>query len=474
MSPPAALLRKAFSLLRLQAFDTDNAQGRADERYRRALFAMLANAGNKALALAVMVLSVSLTAPYLGPERLGAWMLISSLSFVLAFLGLGVGNALTNKVALAHAQECDALLANLVSGGLGFMACIALGVGALLQLVFHYLPWDQVLRSANGVLVDETKQAAAVFGLFFATGIFNSALNGIFAGLQKSYLAHASAALGSVLALIGLWFAAHAQSDIATLVLVSFGVQTLASLGLLLVLHRGGLLRLRGLVTHTKHAIPGLWRDGGLFFLLQVGGMIATGADALIVSSLLGAAQVAVLGVAQRLLLLVSQPLSIFNTPFWGAYADALAREDYAFVRKTLRWSLLLTLGAALLGAVVVSAVSAPVIALWTGAKVAVPMALFVACALWTVLECLGGALAMFLNGAGIVREQTVVVAVFCTVLLPLKIWAVGQWGLLAVPLSAALVYLLTHLLAYGYVYLPTIQSIATGQQPATPHGPVQ
>ena len=173
MSSPAALLRKAFSLLRLQAFDTDNAQGRADERYRRALFAMLANAGNKALALAVMVLSVSLTAPYLGPERLGAWMLISSLSFVLAFLGLGVGNALTNKVALAHAQECDALLANLVSGGLGFMACIALGVGALLQLVFHYLPWDQVLRSANGVLVDETKQAAAVFGLFFAIGIFN-------------------------------------------------------------------------------------------------------------------------------------------------------------------------------------------------------------------------------------------------------------------------------------------------------------
>jgi hypothetical protein len=68
----------------------------------------------------------------------------------------------------------------------------------------------------------------------------------------------------------------------------------------------------------------------------------------------------------------------------------------------------------------------------------------------------------MFLNGAGIVREQTVVVAVFCAVLLPLKIWAVGQWGLLAVPLSTALVLLLTHLSAYGYLYLPKIQSLVS------------
>lgn len=460
MSSPIALLRKALSLIGPQTFDAGSEQGRADQRYRRALFAMLANAGNKALALAVMVLSVSLTAPYLGPDRLGAWMLISSLSFVLAFLGLGVGNALTNKVALAHAQESTDALAKLVSGGLGFMACIALAVGVFLQLVFHYLPWGQVLRSADLVLLQETQNAAAVFGLFFAIGIFNSALNGIFAGLQKSYLAHACAAGGSVLALIGLWLAANAQADIATLVLVSFGVQTLASLALLGLLRRSALLRLHGLAAHTRQVIPGLWRDGGLFFLLQVGGMIATGADALIVASLLGAAQVAVLGVAQRLLLLVSQPLAIFNTPFWGAYADALARDDHAFVRKTLRWSLLLTLGAALLGAALVSLVSAPAIQLWTGGKVAVPMALFAACALWTVLECLGGALAMFLNGAGVVREQTVVVVVFCALLLPLKVWAVGQWGLMAVPLCTALVFLLTHFTAYGYVYMPKIQSI--------------
>lgn len=473
MSSPIALLRKALSLMGPQTFDAGSEQGRADQRYRRALFAMLANVGNKALALAVMVLSVSLTAPYLGPDRLGAWMLISSLSFVLAFLGLGVGNALTNKVALAHAQGSTGALAKLVSGGLGFMACIALAVGVLLQLVFHYLPWGQVLRSADLVLLEETQNAAAVFGLFFAIGIFNSALNGIFAGLQKSYLAHACAAGGSVLALIGLWLAANAQAAIATLVLVSFGVQTLASLALLGLLRRSALLRLHGLAAHTRQVIPGLWRDGGLFLLLQVGGMIATGADALIVGSLLGAAQVAVLGVAQRLLLLVSQPLAIFNTPFWGAYADALARDDHAFVRKTLRWSLLLTLGAALLGAALVSLVSAPAIQLWTGGKVAVPMALFAACALWTVLECLGGALAMFLNGAGVVREQTVVVVVFCALLLPLKVWAVGQWGLVAIPLTTAIVYLFTHLIAYGFVYLPKIQSIAHGQDRVAPNGRV-
>ena len=79
--------------------------------------------------------------------------------------------------------------------------------------------------------------------------------------------------------------------------------------------------------------------------------------------------------------------------------------------------------------------------------------------------QLLGGALGMFLNGAGIVREQTVVVLVFCALLLPFKVWAVGQWGLIAVPLCTAGVFLLTHLTAYGYVFLPKIQSIWAEEQ---------
>jgi len=465
MSAPRAVVHKLLSLLRLQAFDTTDHQGRANERYRRAILTMLFSAGNKALAMAVMVLSVSLTVPYLGADRLGAWMLISSLSFVLSFLGLGVGNALTNKVATLQASESKDALARLVSGGLGFMALIAFSVGVLLQVVFHAVPWGVLLRSSNAALTQETRSAASIFALFFALGVFNSALNGIFAGLQKSYWAHVCAAAGSVLALIGLSLAAHARADIATLVLVSFGPQTVASLFLLFLLGRQGLLSWRHLPAHTRMAVPGLWREGGLFFLLQVGGMIATGADALIVGSLLGAAQVAVLGVVQRLLFFVSQPLAIFNTPFWGAYADALARGDRAFVRKTLRWSFLLTGASALCGLALLSLASAPLIALWTDGQVHVPAALFAACALWTLLECLGGALGMFLNGAGIVREQTVVVLVFCALLLPFKVWAVGQWGLIAVPLCTAGVFLLTHLTAYGYVFLPKIQSIWAEEQ---------
>lgn len=85
-----------FSRLRTSSayapFPSDTEEGRAAERYRRASWTMLAHATSSAASMLAMVLSVSWTVPYLGPERFGAWMTIASLAAVLSFLDLGVGN----------------------------------------------------------------------------------------------------------------------------------------------------------------------------------------------------------------------------------------------------------------------------------------------------------------------------------------------------------------------------------------------
>ena len=41
--------------------------------------------------------------------------------------------------------------------------------------------------------------------------------------------------------------------------------------------------------------------------------------------------------------MLVTGPLSMVNAPLWGGYADAYARGDFGYIRKTLHRSLLLT-----------------------------------------------------------------------------------------------------------------------------------
>jgi hypothetical protein len=91
-----------------------------------------------------------------------------------------------------------------------------------------------------------------------------------------------------------------------------------------------------------------------------------------------------------------------------------------------------------------------------------VPMLLLGMVAMWTVLEGCGVAFAMFLNGMQIVRQQVIVVAVFCMLALPLKIWGVASLGLIAIPLVTTVVYALTHIYFYGFAIYPTIKSFMT------------
>ena len=63
----------------------------AERRYRQARLAVLANVLNKAMSMLVVIAGAALTLPYLGPERFGLWMLLSSFLVLFSFLDMGIG-----------------------------------------------------------------------------------------------------------------------------------------------------------------------------------------------------------------------------------------------------------------------------------------------------------------------------------------------------------------------------------------------
>lgn len=409
--------------------------------------------------MAVMVLSVSLTLPYLGAQRFGVWMTVASLAGMLSFLGLGVGSALTNHVARRAAQGEPALLRQAISGGLGFLLMIGAGVGAGLWLLATWLPWEVLIKADDPALLAEARDAARLFAILFGCNLFTTGIQSVFSGLQRTFEVYLASALGSLFSLGALWFAAQSQAGIPVLLLATLGIQSLAISLLFGLLLRRAQFSLNEISTAVEQERSGLIQVGGLFLVLQIGTMIGWGADSLIISAALGPAQVAVYSIVQRLFQFVTQPLAIINMPLWGAYADAHAKGDVTFIRRTLKASMLLTLAASAIGVLVVFASSDWILHHWTRGRVEVP-ALFIAIfALWTVFECCGGAFAMFLNGVQIVRQQVIVVIVFCVLVLPLKIFGIRELGLIAIPLVAVTVYALTHIYFYGFVFYSKIKS---------------
>jgi O-antigen/teichoic acid export membrane protein len=451
-------LTSVLALVRLTPFDVQTEQGRSNERYRKAIFSILANVLSRAFGVVLTLLSVSLTLPYLGVERFGIWMTVASFAGLLTFLDLGVGNALTNHVANRAAKDDPALLRQTITGGLGFLAVIGACIGLALWSFAAYLPWGSILKVDQPGLLAEARLAAMFFAILFGITVFTSGIQNVFVGLQRAYIGHTVSGLCSLLACLVLWFATADQQGIAVLLTIMMGAPMLAGFILLAVLTIQGQFTFRGIAGWVVFESKNLYGAGGLFFLLQTGTMVGWGMDSLLISSTLGVAQVAVFSIVQRLFQLAIQPLSILNAPLWGAYADAHSRNDRAFIKKTLARSLASTFIFALFVAIIILIFHSWLIEKWSISNIVAPITFVATYSLWSVIQSFGNAFAIFLNGAGIIRQQVVSVILFVILAFPMKIIMIRYFDLFGIMLATVVAYLVSHVFTYYFLYFEDIK----------------
>ncbi len=249
--------------------------------------------------------------------------------------------------------------------------------------------------------------------------------------------------VGSILGLIGILLVIHTQGGVAWLAAAFVGAPQLAAL-----------INTMTFFSVSKPEIAPRWSDvsradlrtishtGILFLVLQIVGTISYSSDTLIVAQTMGAASVAVYAIPDKLFALVSQVNIMMLLPLWPAYGEALTRGDTLWVRKTLRRSLFTALVFSSLSVSILVIFGPKVIGLWIAHAIKVPFLLICAFAVWKVIEACGNAVAMFLNGALIVRAQVAIGIAIAISSISLKLFLINRIGLPGVPLGSAIAFL--------------------------------
>ncbi|HTY93244.1 MAG TPA: hypothetical protein VMC02_05120 [Steroidobacteraceae bacterium] len=438
-----------FPFLRLRPFDSGTEEQRSLERYRRAGLTTLLSVFARGASLAVMFVSLRVALPYLGQARFGVWMTIASLTTVLMVFDFGIGNGMVSRVAALAARSDHTGLRRQITHGLVLLTAIGILVGGVLACVAAFAPIAWLYRGAAPAVLAEARTALVVFSLLFGISIPLQTAHRIYAGLQEGYSALAITGLMSLLSLLILPFLPLLHANITGFLLATYGLQQASGAVLLLALRRRFTLSVPAMTDLRAEDARLLVQSGGLFFVLQIAGVIGWDMDPTLVSALMGPASVAVYSVVQQMFLLVSGPLSMLNAPLWGGYADAHARGETGYLRRTLRRSLLGTFGLAAAGVAVIVAVHAPLAHLLTSNVLLVPGAFVVIFGVWTVISATGGALAMYLNGLHILLPQVWTSLAFVIVALILKLILIGPYGLDGVIAGTLASYLLTVVLPY-------------------------
>ena len=422
--------RRARTTLSLTPFDTTTPEGRARERRRRAALTALASMAARGVGIAAALITVPLTVRYLGPERYGLWVTISSLLAFLSFADLGMGNGLLNAVAAAHGAGDEAAARRYVSSAFFFLLAVAAALGLAFAGAYALVPWPRLFNVRSPLAAVEAGPAVAVLVACFVANLPLGVVQRVQLGYQEGFANSAWEGMGSALSLAGLVLAVHARAGVPWLVLAAAGGPTIALLlnGYALFWRRRPALLPRPSYV-SRDAGARVVRVGILFFVLQVVGATAFLSDNLIAAQIVGASAVTTYAVPKRLFDLQTVLCGLALAPLWPAYGEAAVRGDVAWIRAALRRSV----GAVLLFTVLASAVlvvwGAPIVRLWAGPAVRPSFALLLGLGLWTVMLNVGTAASMFLNGVNAIRFQVGVACAMGVGAVALKVVLTRQYG---------------------------------------------
>ena len=417
--------------LPLRAHDRTTAEGRARERHRRAMLASSASAVAKAVRVLTTFASVPLAIGYLGAERYGLWLTISSVAAFLTFADLGLGNGLLNAVSDAAGRDDHDASARAVSSAffmlLGVAALFALGG----MIAYPLVAWERVFNVTSPLAVAEAGPSVAVFVACFLVSMPLGIVERVQLGLQEGFVNSLWEGLGSVIGLAGVVIAIHLRLSLPWLVFAMAGGPVVALLLNAWVLFWRQRRWLRPSPSrYSRDAAGRMLRLGVLFLVLQVVSAVAFFSDNLVAAHVLGAASVTQYAVPRRMFDAVAMVVAMYVTPLWPAYGEAISRGDVPWVRRTLVRSTARMALFALGCGVVLVAFGRPILHLWVGPLVTPPLSLLAGFAAWTVLASAGSAVAAFLNGAGRLRFQVVTAVAMGIAALTLKILLARSVGL--------------------------------------------
>jgi O-antigen/teichoic acid export membrane protein len=436
------LLALVRPLMRRTPYDTSTETGRSKERYRRVALTTLTSVGARGLGAFAALVSVPLTLSYLGRERYGVWMTISSIVAMLSFADFGMGNGLLNAVAVANGKNDRESMRKFVSSAFFLLSGTALLIAFLFTLAYPRVAWPALFNVTPGIARNESGPAVVALAACFIINLPLGIVQRIQVGHQEGFMSDLWQGIGSLLSLIAVLLGVHLKWGLPRLILAVSAAPVAATIlnGVFLFgWARPWLLprwdNFRWAAART------LASNGFLFFLLQIGYVVSFSSDNLIVAHVLGASAVPQYAVAQRVFLMVPLMQTTWLAPLWPAYGEAIQRGDNAWVRRTLKRSIMTVVVVSTGLSASLVAVSRPLFKLWVGPELVPPWPLAIGLALWAIVQAAGSAVAMFLNGSNALGFQIRLSIALILLATPLKILMCIHMGTSGIVWGALIAY---------------------------------
>lgn len=400
----------------------------------------------RGVGVATPLVLIPLLLPALGASNFGVWATAVSFTSMLVFADLGLGSGLLTALSSTFGNDDLSRGRRLVGDSYFALSLIALAGMTIVLLVARLTDissWfgGEVSGSgdAEGILV-------VVSCGFFAT-IPLSLITRVQLGVQQGWQNNVWSAVGPLLSLPLVYFLTVNDAPPVVIVAGVVAGPLVVTLANNLVFFLGsnlGRALSPSLSLISRSGMRDLLTLGSAFAGVSILSNVALNIDNVLISLILGSAQVTTFVIAARLFAAVALLVNIVGMPLWGANGEALARRDFDWIGRTTYRTAFALCGTVICLTIPAVVFREAIIGLWVGPSVEAPLLLFSGFAAWSALVAFTTPFFAVQNAAGMLRIQGLGWGAYLVISVTVKLFALSVVGVSSLAWITAVCYGLT------------------------------
>ncbi|MBT8765767.1 lipopolysaccharide biosynthesis protein [Metapseudomonas boanensis] len=381
---------------------------------------------SKSVGIIVAIITIPLTSGYLSKELFGLWMLITGVLATLTFVDLGIGIGLQNGISKSLGLNTPKIAINYIKSAYTTITITTLGIATLTSLLLYTAGLDGVIKATE--ILDTDTRLALVLGCYlYLAGIPASLIHRILNGYQENHTTNILIIYGSLLSLTGIYTSVALDLGFPG-ILLSF----IASPIIVNIIYSLYFFSKKNAFETTgnieRSIVQKLLKDGGWSLLAQALFAIKTNSPPIIIGVVSGVISVGEYGVTQKVVSVFGLMVAVALQPLWSAYGEAYHRKDKQWIIKTLKRSTSLVLLITVPAFVFLIIFAQDIIEHWL--KSPPPqIGLVGSLSLWVIISNLNVCFAMFLNGIGAFRRQSMISLLFISASIVTSYYSGLTWG---------------------------------------------
>jgi len=360
----------------------------------------------KGLSIIISLLYVPLTLNYLNPTRYGIWMTLTSIVAWMGIFDIGLGNGLRNKLTEALAVGDKEKAKKYVSTAYAMLSIIVVSVCILFFIANHWINWSIVLNT-HETYGEELKTLSLIVVILFGLKFVLNIISTVFTADQRPAFGSIFEVIGSAIGLLIIWILTITnKTSLVTFGLAAMLTPVIVYFGASLIFYKYkyGYIRPSWNSIDLSYAIE-LAGLGLQFFVIQIAILVIFQTSNILIAQFFSPADVTPYNIVFKYFSTLTMVWGILMAPLWSAFTQALAQNDFEWIKKTL--SKLNKLMFITVFIVLLMALGAnSIISIWTANQIIVKPIMVWIFALYTLISIWNNIYAFLLNGINIIRIQ--------------------------------------------------------------------